>query len=242
MPLVTLAVGLLSGQLNSGKMVYLFVGQDYPYRDSPLSAKDIRLKQIKEEFLPKKVEQFNFDCLYAETLKLKDLQEKLLCLPVNSPKRMILIRNAQELAADIEAFILEWVKSCQRAVILLLDIEDAAKKEDFLKNIHRYVKVFRFKEEVTLNTFNLTRSIEERRPDYALRILNQLLKNGERPERILGGLRYSLQKSRLNPLEIKRRVRLLIASDIEIKTGKAKPVFALEKLIVRLCALVQPLH
>ncbi len=223
-------------------MIYLFIGQDSPLKDSSLSAKDTQLKQIKEEFLPQKVEQFNFDCLYAETLKLKDLQEKLLCLPVNSPRRMIMIRNAQELAADIDAFILDWAESGERLIILLLDIEDPSKKEGFLKNIHKQAKIFRFKETASLNTFNLTRSIEQRRPDYALRILDQLLKDGERPERILGGLRYALEKSRLSPLEIKRRVRLLIDSDIEIKTGRAKPVLALEKLVVKLCALVQPFH
>ncbi|MDO8661793.1 MAG: hypothetical protein Q7K98_01045 [Candidatus Omnitrophota bacterium] len=223
-------------------MIYLFVGQDSTLKDSPLSVKDTQLKQIKEVFLPKKVEQFNYDCLYAETLKLTDLQERLLCLPVNSPKRMIVVRNVQELAADIEAFILEWAKSGERSILLLLDIEDAGKKDDFLKKIHQYAKVFRFKETTSLNTFNLTRSIEERRPDHALRILDQLLKDGERPERIMGGLRYALEKSRLNPLEIKRRLRLLIDSDIEIKTGRVKPVLALEKLIVRLCALVQPFH
>ncbi len=223
-------------------MIYLFVGQDSSSKDSPLSAKDTQLKQIKEEFLPKELKEFNFDILYGETLKLKGLQEKLLGLPVNSPKRMIVIRNAQELSADIDGFILEWAKSGERSIILLLDIEDAGGKKDFLKDIHKYAKVFRFKEATGLNTFNLTRSIEERRPDYALKILDQLLKEGERPERILGGLRYALEKSRLSPLEIKRRLRLLIDSDIEIKTGRAKPVLALEKLIVRLCALVQPLR
>lgn len=223
-------------------MIYLFIGQDSSPKDSPLSAKDTQLKQIKEEFLPKELEQFNFDILYGETLKLRELQEKLLGLPVNSPKRMIVIRSAQELSADIDGFILEWAKSGGRSIVLLLDMEDAGKKENFLKDVHRYAKVFRFKETTSPNTFNLTRSIGERRPDYALKILDQLLKDGERPERILGGLRYALEKSHLSPLEIKRRVRLLIDSDIEIKTGRSKPVLVLEKLVVRLCSLVQPLH
>ncbi len=223
-------------------MIYLFVGEDSPYRDTPFSSKDIQLKQIKEEFLPKKIEQFNLDTLYAPALKLKELQEKLLMLPVKSAKRMVIIKEAQELGEEMEDFIVRWAKEEHKEVILLLDIQGQERKEVLLNDLHKYAKIFRFKEAPSLNTFNLVRHIEQRRADYALKVLDELLKEGERPERILGGLRYSLEKSRLNPLELKRRVRMLVESDIEIKTGRAKPGFALEKLIVRLCALRQPLH
>jgi len=223
-------------------MIYLFIGQDSSFRDSPLSCKDIQFQQIKKEFLPKEVEQFNLDILYAEALKLKELQEKLSALPVKSSKRIIVIRNAQELPSDIEDFIQHWAKGERKDIVLLLDIAEQGKKEAFLRKIYKYAKIFRFKEPQAPNTFNLTRSIEQRKPDYALKLLEQLLKDGERPERILGGLRYTLENSPLNPLEIKRRVKMLLECDVEIKTGKAKPVFALEKLIVRLCALAQPFH
>jgi len=223
-------------------MVYLFIGQDSPYRDTPFSSKDIQLKQIKEEFLPKKIEQFNLDILYGPALKLKELQEKLLSLPVQSAKRIIIIKNAQELSRQIEDFISQWAKEPRKEIILLLDIEEAAGKETLINNLSKHAKIYRFKEIAALSTFNLCRQIEQRRTDYALKVLDQLLKDGERPERILGGLRYSLEKSRLNPLEVRSRVKLLVESDIEIKTGRAKPVFALEKLIVRLCSLRQPLH
>lgn len=223
-------------------MVYLFIGQDSFYKDTPFSCKDIQLKHIKEEFLPKEVEEFNFDILYAETLKLKDLQEKLLALPVKSPQRIVVVRNAQELTSDLEDFIVEWVKQPPKETLLLLDIEGQDKKEAFIKNIYKYVKVLRFKETLPLNTFNLSRQIEQRRPDYALKVLSQLLKDGERPERILGGLRYALENSRLQAPQIRNRIRFLLQCDIEIKTGKIKPVFALEKLVVKLCALVQPFH
>jgi len=223
-------------------MIYLFIGQDSSFKDSPLSYKDIQLKKIKEEFLPQRVEQFNLDTLYAGQLKLKELQERLLLLPVNSSKRIIVIRNAQELHRDIEDFIKQWAKEAHKEIILILDIEEADGKEAWINALSKHAKTFRFKETLGLNTFNLCRQIEQRRPDYALKVLEQLLKDGERPERVLGGLRYALEKSRLNPLEIKRRVKLLVESDIEIKTGKSKPVFILEKLIVRLCSLSQPFH
>ena len=66
-------------------MVYLFIGQDSP-------AKDIELNRIKKEFLSKELEEFNLDILYAESLALKGLQEKLLALPVKSLKRILVIK------------------------------------------------------------------------------------------------------------------------------------------------------
>ncbi len=113
-------------------MIYLFIGQDSPYKDTPFSSKDTQLKHIKEENLAKEVEQFNLDILYAEALKLKELQEKLLALPVKSPKRIIVIKNAQELAQDIKDFIAEWVKLERKVTLLLLDVEDQGKGEAFL--------------------------------------------------------------------------------------------------------------
>ncbi|MFY9402453.1 MAG: hypothetical protein WAQ07_03455, partial [Candidatus Omnitrophota bacterium] len=72
----------------------------------------------------------------------------------------------------------------------------------------------------------------------ALKILKNLIKEGQKPEMILGALRYSLQSNTLSPLLLRRRIKLLLNCDIEIKTGRFKPVFALEKLVVNLCALV----
>ncbi|MFA5096996.1 MAG: hypothetical protein WC478_06615 [Candidatus Omnitrophota bacterium] len=223
-------------------MIYLFIGQDSPYKDTSLSAKDLQLKQIKEEFLPASIAQFNLDTLYAPDLKLQELQEKLLSLPVAAARRMVIIKDAQELPEEVEDFIIRWAKEPRKDIILLLDLESREGKEGLLGGLRQQAKIFRFKENPAFNTFSLTRQIEQRKTGNALQALDQLLKEGERPERILGGLRYSLEKSRLSPLEVRRRVRMLVESDMEIKTGRARPVFALEKLIVRLCALRQPLH
>jgi DNA polymerase III delta subunit len=71
-------------------------------------------------------------------------------------------------------------------------------------------------------------------------VLNQLLKKGERPERILGGLRYSWENSIATPLETRRRLKALLNCDIDIKTGRLKADFALERLVVSLCSLAKP--
>lgn len=211
-------------------MVYLFIGKDSP-------AKDIALKQIKAESLPRGLEQFNFDLLYAEELSLKSLQERLLAMPVKSPSRVLVIKNSEELRKEVEDFIIEWSKEERQNIILVLDIGQQGEKERLIRSINKYAKVLRFKEAVPLNTFALSRQIEERRADNALKTLSQLIKDGERPERILGGLRYSLENNMRDVGGLRRRIKLLLNCDIEIKTGKLKPVFALEKLVVNLCAL-----
>jgi DNA polymerase III delta subunit len=220
--------------LNSGsKMVYLFIGQDSP-------SKDLQLKALRKECLAKSTEQFNLDILHAREVTLKDLQEKLIYLPLKSSKRLLVIKNAQDLKQDAREFILEFVKVAHKQTILILDIDKQDRKDAFISSIFRYAKTLRFKEAQSIDTFTLSRQITLRQPDYALRVLNQLLKNGERPERILGGLRYVWERESASPLETKRRLKFLLNCDIDIKTGRLKPVFALERLVLNLCGLGKP--
>jgi len=216
-------------------MIYLFVGQDLP-------SKDAQLRKLKNELLKKDLEQFNSDTLYGQDLTLKELQEKLLSLPVNAPNRLIVIKNAQDLKTDLKNFISEWAKRVSKQIVLVLDIDEMVKSESFINGLQGKSKVFRFKETVALNTFNLGKFIEQGRCDYSLRVLESLLKEGERPERILGGLRYTIEKNNISLLILRKKLKLLLNCDLEIKTGKLKPAFALEKLVVSLCYLAKPFH
>lgn len=216
-------------------MVYLFIGEDP-------ALKDIQLKAIRKEFLKKETEQFNLDILYAKELTLKDLQERLFYLPVKNPKRIVIVKDAQNLREDAKDFILNYVKEPHKQIVLVLDISQRDSLEEFISHADRYAKTYYFKETKRPDTFTLNRQIALKRPDYALRVLNQLLKAGERPERILGGLRYSLERETAPPLEMKRKLRFLLNCDIDIKTGKIKPVFALERLIIKLCGLGKSFH
>lgn len=220
--------------------VYLFIGQDS-------LSKDIKLKRLRQEFLKKDTEQFNLDILYAKELNLISLQERFLSLPLKAKKRIIVIKGAQDLKEDIKEFILKYVKSPHPQILLVLDINLASgprgwvnrikPTDEFIGHLTRYVQTYRFKEPEHLDTFTLCRQIDLKKADYALRVLNQLLKNGEKPEWILGGLRYSWQRDITNPFELRRRVKLLLNCDLDIKTGRLKADFALEKLVVKVCCL-----
>ena len=217
------------------KMVYVFIGEDS-------FSKDIQIKRLKQEFLAKELEQFNLDTLYSKELTLKELQERFLCLPLKAKKRIIIIKDARGLKEEIKEFILKYVKKPNTEIILVLDIDRQDRKDEFINHISRFAKVYRFKETLPLDTFTLNRQIALKRPDYALRVLNKLLEEGERPERILGGLRYAWERETSSPLEMRRKLRLLLSCDIEIKTGKLKPPFALERLVINLCGLGKPFH
>jgi len=216
-------------------MFYLFIGEDSP-------AKDRQLQKLKDEFVNTGLEHFNIDVLYARDLVLKDLQEKLSYLPFKGSKRLLVIRQAQELKKEIKDFLSAYSETPDKGSILVLDFGPAQKRDEFLNRLKRRSKAILFKSTVKPDTFVLSRSIENRRLDASLKLLNQLLSDGEKPERILGGLRYAWERGIANPVETKRRLKLLLVCDIDIKTGRLKPVFALEKLIIGLCAAGKPAH
>ncbi|MFH0935382.1 MAG: hypothetical protein V1828_00750 [Candidatus Omnitrophota bacterium] len=214
-------------------MLYFLIGEDS-------LSKDAQLKKIKEQFLAKGLEQFNLDILYARETTLKGLQESFLCLPSRGSKRVIVIKQIEDLAKDAREFMLDYIKKPNPQIVLVLDAFRQDKRDGFLNTLIRFAKVFRFREGVPADTFTLSRQIGLGRPDFALRVLNQLLKNGERPERILGGLRYVWERDVGPAAQMQKKLKLLVNCDMEIKTGRLKASFALEKLVICLCGLLKP--
>ncbi|MDD5690867.1 MAG: hypothetical protein PHC37_04140 [Candidatus Omnitrophica bacterium] len=221
--------------MNNGNMVYLLIGQDPQARES-------QLRKIKQEFLPKELQDFNLDTLYAKELTLKIMQERFLAIPLKSAKRIIVIKDGDFLDEPSRDFLLSYAKKPNKQLVLVLTLEHYDYKDGFIKSISPFARIMRFKETVNPDTFSLNRQIELRKTDYALRLLSQLLRNGEAPERILGGLRYAWEKQGIQGQEARRKLKLLLGCDVEIKTGKLKPAFALEKLVVGLCGFVQTAH
>lgn len=209
-------------------MLYLLIGQDSP-------SKDAKLQSIKEKFLKPATRDFNLDVFYAKDLDLSGLQERILALPLNAQKRIIIIREAEFLQEALKDFLLKIAPKFPDALVLVLEMNGSNLKDNFVAVISKYAQVTRFKEAVKVDTFTLSRQIEIRNLPIALGILSQLLKNGEKPERILGGLRYALERNVVAP-DVKRRLKSLMICDIDIKTGKLRPDFALEKLVIKLCS------
>ncbi len=210
-------------------MVYLLIGQDLP-------AKDSALKRLKEEYLSEGLQELNLDILYGKEISLKELQEKVMNIPAGPSIRIIVIKNAQSLKKELADFIFHWSKKEDQKIILVLDIERQG-KDELSKRLSVRAKVLRFKEEITLSSFDLSRYIEKGQVTLALKALRWLLQEEGKPEMILGGLRYSLENQRLGREALRKKIGFLLNCDIEIKTGRLKPVFALEKLVINLCGL-----
>lgn len=209
-------------------MWYVLIGTDSPAQESQLAT-------LKASLLPKELETFNLDTLYARDLTLRQLQERFLTLPLQAAQRLLVIRDADALSAQPREFLLRRAENPPPHLALILIFSHFNPKDALNAILNRVAKVLRVAEHTSPDTFVLNRQIESRRPDAALRILNQLLIDGEKPEMILGGLRYLWERKSSSHLEAQKRLKLLLRCDREIKTGRLKPLFALEKLVISMC-------
>ncbi|MFA5115992.1 MAG: hypothetical protein WC486_01775 [Candidatus Omnitrophota bacterium] len=215
-------------------MVYLFIGQDSP-------AKDAKIATLRHELFPSKdSEDFNFDIIYADELDLKKLQEVLFRLPLKAKQRMVWLRKCQKLKENIKDYLTGYVKNPLKHVTLVLDMERFDRRDGFQNEIGRSSSVARFQDKQSVNAFTLGDEIDRRSAKSSLNILQQLLADGAKPETIMGALRYGWEKSSLPVSEKKRRFKFLLNCDIDIKTGRLKPAFALERLIISLCCSTPP--
>jgi hypothetical protein len=217
------------------KSVYLFLGQDMLDQENS-SLKEKELNKLKAS-LPQKTRDFNLDVLHCNdrTFNLKVLQEKLLLLPTGDAARIVVVRNLQDAEPAVKEFILNYVKDPCAGIILVLDVDRADRKNAFIEGVSRYAEVRQFRVETQVSTFTLSRLIEARKTAEGLEVLHELLDSGEKPERIMGGLRASWTRYPADPLSLNKKLKILLQCDLDIKTGRIKPVFALERLIVNLC-------
>src|SRR3989338_1376107 len=119
-------------------MVYLFLGEDS-------LSKDAQLKKLKYQFLKSQTEQFNLDILYGRELTLMSLQERLSCLPVNSPARIAVVKESEELTDDLKEFIAGYCLSRSRQVVLVLDVRHHERKDNFTSRISNLARTVQFK-------------------------------------------------------------------------------------------------
>ena len=210
-------------------MIYLFAGEDEP-------AKQERISSLKKQLFPADTESFNYDSFYAKELNLTLLKELLGRLPVLAKQRLLVIKDILKLKPDIQEYILSRLKDLPQNIILILDVsKTSAEASRFISALLKAAKVINFKSPPETNAFDLARAIERKAAESALNMLADLFANGERPERILGALRYQFVRPGASPEESRNKIQLLLETDNNLKTGRIKPVFALEALVVKLC-------
>lgn len=209
-------------------MIYLFTGEDF-------FSKQEKISSLKKELFPPGTESFNYDSFQAKELTLPLLKELLSRLPVSAKQRLLVIKDILKLKPDIQEYLLGQT-ALPGFVVLVLDIASLPREQNvFLKGLLKVSKVVNFKSPPEINAFGLARVIERGNASGALNILADLLAAGERPERILGALRYQFVRPGVTLEETRDKIRLLLETDNNLKTGRIKGSFALEALVVRLC-------
>lgn len=225
-------------------MIYLFVGEDE-------LAKQQKIQSLKNEILqpcglqddPSSgakrrvlVESFNYEVLYTKELTLPLLNEALSRVPAGVKQRLLVIKDILRFKDNFQDFLLSRVDNLPNDIILILDIISMPREQNpLLDKLLKVARVIHFKSKKKTNAFDLAYEIERKQVDSALNILADLFRAGEKPERILGALGYQFTKQSLKVDERLKKVDLLLATDVTIKTGKLKAQFALEMLVVKLC-------
>lgn len=216
------------------RCAYLFLGGDD-------SAKRHKVESLKAQYLAKGPQNIDFEVVYADDKELSPpkLDEILSYFPTQtSQKRIVLIKNAEALNSGQRDVLLKRLKSPIKSLLVILDsLElDGA----FVRQLEPFVKKMDFQSPKDLGVFDLTRAIVSSQTTKALRILNLLLKNRENPQSILGALfwQWDKAKDRLSLDKFKRGLKLLLDTDIRIKTGKLDEELALEMLVIRLSYLI----
>jgi hypothetical protein len=152
---------------------------------------------------------------------------------VNSRRRVVYLAGVDAARKEMKDFLFSYAAKPYPHVVLVAEASVIERKDTALSGLARKVRVERFKEYKRVDTFALCRSIEAGNAGQSLRYLRQLLESGEKPERILGGLRYSWERAAGGPQTV-RRIRQLLLADAAMKTGRLKPELALERMIVSL--------
>jgi len=93
----------------------------------------------------------------------------------------VVIKDVQALKEEAKDFLVKYSRKPYAHVVLILDASAMVIGMLFLDGLAKYGKVWRFKESIRIDAFLLSRNIDARKSDAALRILNQLLQTERSP-------------------------------------------------------------
>jgi hypothetical protein len=218
---------------------FIFVGSREPDKRQ-------RYDLLKRQLFPSEIADLNTRIFYAEehSWSVRDLQEAMADLPTEGARqRLVVLRNAHRADRATIAFLTQMFKDVPKSVLFLADIPDEEEAAPFLEAWQGPgVQVVRFKgASAGPGAFDLARAILSRKPDAALGILSGLLKEKERPERILGALLWQWDRAkeerRLDEAAYKKGLGWLTEADRRLKKsafGKRQDKAILEVLVVKL--------
>jgi len=209
---------------------YLLSGEDS-------LAKDQKIEEIKSKILPSnEAIKFDFEILYGTKLHSDILKKSLVALPAIASQRVLVIHAIQKFSPHNKELILSCVEKKESHLVLILDDDTIDAKNSFIKKLTPFVKTLRFSKGKKQNVFDLTRAMSNGNGAQALKILHELMEDGNHPLQLMGGViwYWGKEKSKLSSERFKKGLQRLQEADLNIKRSRLKPDEAMEVLVVRL--------
>ena len=215
-------------------MTYLIIGPDGP-------DKAARITALKNKYLlAPDSKNFDLDVLYALKLDPRELKETLHKLPAVSPARLIILHDCHKFTAEHKDIVFDFISSKAEHAVVVMESSQWSDKDSFVKRIKKDVQVMTLAPAYEPNVFDITRAMEHRQYKEALSRLDDILKSGVYPLQLMGVLIWFWGQSRrrLNQKRYEEGLKYLKEADIDIKRSRIRPEFAMERLVVRLCTVL----
>ena len=117
---------------------YLFLGEED-------FLKEAELAKLKSKFLEKSTRDLNYSVFYAKEkdFKLKEMLDILNTSPFMSPKRFVILKDADSLTDTAKESVLFYLKNPRDSSIFVIDSKSARIKEGFILEASKLAKLVR---------------------------------------------------------------------------------------------------
>lgn len=117
---------------------YLFLGEED-------FLKETELKKLKSRFLENSTRDLNYNVFYAKDkdFKLKEALDILNTAPFMSPKRFVILKDADSLSDSDKESVLFYLKNPKDSSILIIDSKSSKIKEGFVLEASKLTKLVR---------------------------------------------------------------------------------------------------
>lgn len=216
-------------------MITLILGDDNP-------AKDKKISEIKKKFIHSSdAQKFDFELLYGHKLDSDVLKKAILSLPVLSPQRLVVIRSIHKFSPHNWEIIKAFLDAPDERVHLVLESEAEKVKDGCIAQAKKIAEVFQYGQGKKKNVFDMTNAMARRNAENALKILEDLLSEGNAPVMLMGGLVWfwgNKCKTQTTTDNYYKGLSFLQEADLNIKRSRLRPDHALEFLVVKLTHLL----
>lgn len=114
--------------------VYLLAGTEHFLKEESLA-------KIKSAFLDSASADFNFNVFYAGTQDAEKILECANTVPFLGEKRVVLVRQVEDLSVADKRFILSYIQAPQKHTLLILETSQDYLNQGFLAEISQFAKV-----------------------------------------------------------------------------------------------------